>query len=402
MEAVVQRVRTNIVSALDEGLQEIVRIGPVGPDSEKDLRRELEQKLEHEQKRAQRLNVALERTRQEKDDVKEALKAVEARLKQTQGELNQAVALTHLTVQNAKLESKEQNRIENQNLVEKVAQLGARNTMLEAQLKEAKACAGPILPSDRGNAGESEIEQMLQKALVGFMTVRNVSKVGHGHEMDLELTSRDGLVKIRVDVKNAARVPEDEITRFYSDIDGLTPAVSGAILFMRCGLRGEAARGAGASFYSKRGTTHLYQVGWWACDVLIETIHEIVLAQRMEAAHGTKAGASDDFTGSKEVMGAVDALCQLSVFQNEQAAKAVSSLDQWRSLGAEKNRVAADSLRAAHALNPRAVPKQVLKTFEKHVPKRKRGRPPSSTVSDVSSAEAVGASRSRKRVKKEE
>lgn len=289
-----------------------------------------------------------------------------------------------LALEMLRMESKEQCRLSNVSLVDKLTLLGqeleskkAVIQLMEKQADEWKKNGLRMLPSDLGNAGEAEIEQLLQRTIGNWMTVRNVSKGGHGHELDLELVSRDGSVRIRIDVKNALRVPEDQITRFHSDIDGLKPPPTAAILFMKVGLRGDTAKSGQPPcpiMKSRRGTTMVVQIGWWATDLLIETIHDIVVASKIELL--TTAQAMRPFAGSTEVCKAVIALTDLVAFQNEQADKAGIAIKDWKTLGAQKNRVVADELRTAHAANANAIPKEVLVTFEKLIPKRNRGRPP--------------------------
>jgi len=227
-----------------------------------------------------------------------------------------------------------------------------------------------MLPGEQGNVGEAEIEGLLRRALGSFMMVRNVSKVGQGHELDLELTSRDGTVRIRIDVKNSYNtyLPEAEIIRFYNDVDGLKPPISAGILFMRPGLRSADTSGR---LVEKRGPTYVYQIGWWATDLLIETIHEIVVNVRMQQKTDAVV-----VTGERQINDAFRHMSQLVSFQNRLAAKTLETVEEWKSIGAELNRTTAEKLRLAHTVNPNAITSQTLRDFEQSIPKRKRGGKP--------------------------
>lgn len=227
-----------------------------------------------------------------------------------------------------------------------------------------------MLPGEQGNAGEAEIEQLLKRCLGSFMLIKNVSKVGQGHELDLDLVSRDGSIRIRIDVKNSYNtyLPEQEIGRFYSDVDGLKPPVSAGILFMRPGLRSTDSSGR---LVEKRENTLVYQIGWWATDLLIETIHEIIVNVRMKQREEAVV-----ITGEKQINDAFRHMSQLVSFQNKLAAKTLETVEEWKSIGAELNRTTAEKLRAAHTLNPNAITSQTLRDFEQSIPKRKRGGKP--------------------------
>lgn len=250
-----------------------------------------------------------------------------------------------------------------------------------------------MLPGEQGNVGEAEIEELLKRALGCFMSVRNVSKVGQGHELDLELLSRDGKIRIRIDVKNSYNtyLPEAEINRFYNDVDGLKPAITAGILFMRPGLR---TADTSMRIVEKRNQTVVYQIGWWATDLLIETIHEIIVNEKMQE----KADAVL-ITGEKQINEAFRHLSQLVSFQNKLAAKTLETVEEWKSIGAELNRTTAEKLRAAHTLNPNAITAQTLREFEQHIPKRKRGGKPNISNFFLDLAEEDDSSSS-KRVKK--
>lgn len=239
--------------------------------------------------------------------------------------------------------------------------------------KETKKEDAPrvrMLPGEQGNVGEAEIEDLLRRALGCFMAVRNVSKVGQGHELDLELVSRDGTIRIRIDVKNSYNtyLPEAEITRFYNDVDGMKPPVTAGILFMRPGLR---TADTSMRLVEKRNQTVVYQIGWWATDLLIETIHEIIVNEKMKQRTDAVT-----VTGEKQINEAFRHMSQLVSFQNKLAAKTLETAEEWKSVGAELNRTTAEKLRAAHTLNPNAITAQTLRDFEQHIPKRKRGGKP--------------------------
>jgi len=289
-----------------------------------------------------------------------------------------------MAVENARLDAKEQHRQTNETLFNKLAQKGievesqkAMILLLEKQLDDAKKTSQRMLPSDQGNVGEAEIEEHLRRNLGGFMTVRNVSKGGHGHEMDLELISRDGEVRIRIDVKNAMTVAENQITRFHSDVDSIKPPPTAAILFMKQGIRGETVSNSAMPINitrCNRGSTMVIQIGWWATDLLIETAHDIYVMHKINVVNSDQS--KKPFTGAAEVGKAFGALSNLVSFQNDQATKVTQAISDWKTLGAQKNRVAVDELRAAHSANTNAVPHEVLVSLEKLVPKRNRGRPP--------------------------
>lgn len=258
----------------------------------------------------------------------------------------------------------------------KVLEASVANAALQKQLEDSKRPT-KMLPGQQGTAGELELEAFLNMTLQGFMDIKNVSKIGQGHEMDLQLVSRDGTVHIRIDVKSGTRVPEDEISRFYRDIDGLSPPATGAIVFSKCALRCDATKHEDPTVNvrkSRRGKTLVYQIGCWSREMLIGAIHEIVIRHKVELE--AEEAALKPFPGAAEVRQALKSCSNLVAYHNDKAAKAYDVISEWRLVGGEKNRVVADDLRAAHAANGNAVTLDTLTEFEMHVPKRKRGRPP--------------------------
>ena len=77
--------------------------------------------------------------------------------------------------------------------------LEATTRALDDAKKQVGRTAGEI-----GSAGETEIEQFLQHAFGGYIIVRNVSKIGQGRQLDLEATTGDLAISIRIDTKAAS------------------------------------------------------------------------------------------------------------------------------------------------------------------------------------------------------
>jgi hypothetical protein len=233
-----------------------------------------------------------------------------------------------------------------------------------------------LLPGQQGNEGEQEIEDFLGRTVGTFMNVRNVSKIGQGHEMDLLLTSRDGFCTIRIDVKNhksANLLPDKEVDRFYSDIDAIKPAATAAILFIRPALRCQPDQSNMGVIRSRRSNTDVFQIGEWAVGLLMETILHII-AEHLHSR--TQPAQQTTFPGATQVKGAVNSLCQLVAFNNEHLSNTSKLVSDWTKIAAERTRQTAESLRAAHSANPVAVTTDVVADFEKQLPKRSRGKAP--------------------------
>jgi hypothetical protein len=305
-----------------------------------------------------------------------AREATEAARREGKLSLDNAKLEAAATIQKTIIEAETRANAQNKNLAESVRQLTedlhckqAVLDTLRKQIETLKTLTTTHMPADLGNAGEVHIQTFLEQAFANFLHVRNVSKIGQGHELDLELISRDKSVRIRIDVKNAKNVPEHEVARFHSDVDGIQPPLAGAILFMKCEL-------AGTDCITKynRGSTIICQVGRWARDCLIGCIIDIVVAHRLTKTTSVGNATRDlSFGGSDQVTKALSGLCGLVRFQNERAANADAMIHDWTGRGAQYNRDVRELLRAAHDANPTVVPKKMLTEFEDDVPKRRRG-----------------------------
>ena len=118
----------------------------------------------------------------------------------------------------------------------------------------------------------------------------------------------------------------------------------------------------------------IFHIGRWSRDLLIECIITTIVDKHIQTAIGEPA--SRPFHGAPEVAAAFEELTDLVRFQNETMARANAAIKDSTVIGAVRNRHAADKLKAAHAVNPNAVPIATLAKFEAQVPKQVRGRPP--------------------------
>jgi hypothetical protein len=315
--------------------------------------------------------------RTQNDQLKDTRSKTQLALQIAQSETEASKKELEVRIQQLRLEIENENESKNKNLIGKLIDLQSENDRKCSIISTLeKQGLRSVLPSHQGNEGELEIQTLLQRTFGCFMTVKNVSKGGHGHELDLELISRDDEIRIRIDVKNStgAYLPEHEITRFYTDIDGLsrlTPAPTAGILFLRPGLRTPLGT---FSIASKRGTTLTYQIGWWMTDLLCETIHEIIIQTRHNLA--LKKSEVKSVAGELEIQNAISGLCDTIGFQNQQITKQCTSFTELKNLSAVKNRKVAEQLRSAHSKNPCLISQEVLIAFESQIPKRSRGKPP--------------------------
>jgi hypothetical protein len=273
----------------------------------------------------------------------------------------------------------------NRELVERVGQLERDNAKLEASLvTETKSKDQMITilnqfkpsPANKGTLGELEIHEYLQSVLGNLMSVKDVSKIGQGHKMDLELVSRDGKVRIRIDVKNATRVPDDQIARFYKDIDSSEIPLNGAILFMNCPLRAMAGTTEnfenGANIIrTRRGNTSVHQVGRWCKEDLVESIHFIII-DYLKHLDSTPE-SMQRFSGCNEVACAIEAVTAQMLQMAKKLASFADLGNDWKKVGREQLRFVADKLRRASAANPIVVPITIASDVEKEVPKGERG-----------------------------
>jgi len=365
-----QQAIDHVMSVLEQNLDELMK---VVQGAQPEVVRRLEEELNKEREKVRSLQ------HNASNDVDVAhFKQMEAKKRLEEYKINHDNA-----IKSAIHEERERNIIGTKTMCEeftmkialserKIMEATAANALLQKQLEDAKASAtrNPIMI---GAAGEMEIEQYLSLVLQGFMTVKNVSKIGQGHEMDFQLVSRDGTVQIRIDVKNGLRLPDDEINRFYREIDTLKP--TGAILFSKCALKCENGENPKVNArMSRRGKIMVYQIGCWSKEMLLEAIHDIITCRKVELE--CQQAAMKPFPGAHEVSKAFQSCSKLLAYQNEKAAKAYEVIAEWKHVGTEKNRVVADDLRAAHAANGNAVTIETLTEFEANVPKRSRGRPP--------------------------
>lgn len=350
---------------------------------EQEARKIVEEKLEGSEKNhadhlkicALQTQIAVEKVQSEFDKFKfECDVKISQITRKAESEIKDIKYDANLSIEKAKAEIKAQNETAMRPLIDCVKKHDQESKFkddmyhaLEAKFAELQKQSIKMLPGEQGTAGESEIETYLRHTMGHFMFVKNVSKEGQGHEMDLELVSRDGTLAIRIDVKShkANLLPEAEIARFYADVDRLASRATAAILFMRPALRGNVASNV---IKSKRGKTDVYQIGGWSTAHLIETIHQI----HVDARHANTLKVPS-FNGTKEIHATVTYLCDLIAFTNKQAANVSLAIEDWKAIGAEKNRQVAESLRIAHAANPNVVTQKILAAFEASIPKRARG-----------------------------
>lgn len=288
-----------------------------------------------------------------------------------------------LAIDNATRKARDDTQFANGKAIEKAAELGKEleltqqnlkhaienSKKLEAQIEELKT-AKPTTPADKGNVAELEIEQLLEYNLGHIMNIKNVSKIRQGHEMDLELVSRDESIRIRIDVKNAIKIKEKEFKRFHDEVDALKPTA--AILFLQQSLTGKAA--LTNRDIHKRGNTIVFHIGGFSKTLLIETILEIFVEHKVNVQ--TAINAQKPFAGSQEVSTLVQELANLVQYMHSQAAVAGTALHNWKTIGTQKHRDVAGIMKIAHTANKNAVPQDVLIQFEKAEPNRPRGRPP--------------------------
>lgn len=356
LDQIAQRTRDRVIGVLDENLKELVAVAgsnkPVDvrmhEDGEKQLKASLFREMEAQKRVA---------------DLQAELRAMDEKFKGSQ--------------QKAIHEEHERHRLEVKALCEEFANKLERKaveaTLLQKQLEDVKTTAFRH-PVDQGNAGEMEIEKYLRQCLQGFMDVKNVSKIGEGHEMDLNLISRDGTIQIRIDVKSGNRLlPEDEITRFHNDIDRTKP--TGAILFMNTSLRCKVGEDPNLNVRkSRRANTFVFQIGCWSRPMLVESVHEIVMRHKLELQ--CAEASLKPFHGAPEVATAFKAFSNLVNYQNDKAEEAFSVIKHWRTVGGEMNRKVVEDLRVAHAANANAVTLETLNEFEEQIPTRLKGAHP--------------------------
>jgi hypothetical protein len=249
----------------------------------------------------------------------------------------------------------------------------ARNAgLLEATTRayeDAKKQVVRQTPADIGNAGEREIESFLQGAFGGYVIVRDVSR--STGQLDLDLKTRDNTVTIRIDTKNYAGtfLREEEITRFHRDVDALKPPATAAILFMRPSLRGDVAQSNLQT--SRRGPTLIFHIGRWSRDVLLECVIDTIVQKKLEEARGSDA--TKPFHGAPEVSAALAGMCDLIQFLNETTTRVATAARDAAQVAPAKNRQVVDLLKAAHAVSPQAVSRDLLTKFENQLPKQIRG-----------------------------
>jgi len=301
---------------------------------------------------------------------------------------------------------REKLRIQSDSMMEQIGKQGgaievlkATNSLLQKQAERTTK----MTPGELGTAGEDEIELYLRSAFGGFMTVRNVSKIRQGHEMDLLLITRDGSVTIRVDVKNGQTVQEDEITRFYGEVTSLKPPPDAAIMFMRCALKCVNAESSTQNVDRKRrDTTFVIQIGSWSKEMLIESIISVIVDRKIELSSDSKHPRN--LKGTKEIGKTVESLSTVIVAQNQTIAHIHQVTARGNADMAAHTRNAAECPRLAHSANATVIPEAVLTRFEKKIPKRPRGKPPTikkskSFFSDTDSDDSDQPNRKRRKAK---
>lgn len=312
--------------------------------------------------------------------------------------VNDEKAQTLARIDVAVKDEREKFRIQSDSMMAQLGKQGGEIELLKAMNALLQKQAPKSTPGEIGTAGEDEIEGFLKTAFGGFMTVRNVSKIGQGHEMDLELTTRDGSIKIRIDVKNGQTIQEQEITRFYSDILEIKPTPTAAILFTRCALKCINPDTLSLNIDKKRRDgTLVIQIGCWAREMLIESIIDVVVERKMDLAAENKTAKPSK--GIKEIGKTIEALSDVVIAQNKTIAAIHKTAVSAKSEMAERSRIAAETLRMAHSANPAAVREEVIATFEKKTPKRGRGHPQKYT-SFFADVDSDGSDRPKKRSKR--
>lgn len=278
-------------------------------------------------------------------------------------------------------------QVEKDKLIIDVAQKQA-----EDWKKQAMSTSNKMLPGEQGTAGEKEIELFLKDAFGAFMIVENVSKRGNGRELDLCLTTPDGLVHIRIDTKNylGDHLPEPEIKRFLLDTASVTPRPSAAILFSKPPIRNITDKHNDNTQKTKRENIAIYYIGRWAKDELLGAIHDVIAHQTIQLLGSANAKAQP--TGSTEVCELITEMAMLIEQSNKYITQKSTDATREAAENAARNKQVADRMNKAHAANAAAVPHNLLVKFEAQIPKPARGRPPK-----VESKQSVFADKKRKK-----
>jgi hypothetical protein len=319
---------------------------------------------------------------QENEKLHDDARNLRIRLEENEKQLNRSeieLRDAKITLEKERLESGTKFRTTNQDMICTVERLTVENHMLKRERDEYKQMVDEckkqprrLLPVEQGQDGEDDIETCLRRALGPFMNINNTSK--KEHEMDLEVTTVDGQIRIRIEIKNytSSYLPDSERAKFFRDIDGLQPAPTAAILFMRCGLRmtGMDTNCVRAPL-EKRGNTDVYQIGCWSKEMLLQTIHEIC------SRHIGRRNENDEkrmAVGSTETKNAFDHMSETIAFMSEQAIATETALKPWRQNGSSMTHKVAEHLRQVHSTNPSLVTQSLLTRFESKLPKRTRAR----------------------------
>lgn len=318
-----------------------------------------------------------------------------------------------LQLQNAKEE-------EAQKYIEKVSDLSTKlavmteskqqleqqiNTLLHEQKELQKNQKEThILPSVQGAQGEAETRSRIQDAFQTFFVVEDVSKRGQGKEMDIKLTTHYDDIVIRIDCKNylhSHQIPEKEITRFNEDMDSLAGQkeirADVCILFTRHPVKGNSL-----STKHKRGPLYRYHVGMWSFHALFEALLDSVVSVRMDRLlHEQKTSVVLTRPGTKELRLLTSEMIGCIQKQNTFITEIGKQVHNGVAHSTARSRIVNTLIQSAHNTSPDIVTNEVVKEFEKQLPKQARGRPISLTTIATKKRKTATEPKNSKKVKKE-